>query len=69
MGHNLYGIAYQFYRSKFHMGRYADKDVLMRFLAHNLRTDPNRSSGLLAKLYLLWGHQRQKQIKTRYRTR
>ncbi len=64
MGHNLYGIAYQFYRSKFNMGRYADKDVLMRFLDHNLRTDPNRSSGLLAKLYLLWGHQKQKRVKT-----
>jgi glycosyltransferase involved in cell wall biosynthesis len=64
MGHNLYGIAYQFYRSRFNMGRYADKDVLMRFLDHNLRTDPNRSSGLLAKLYLLWGHQKQKRVKT-----
>lgn len=64
MGHNLYGIAYQFYRSKFNMGRYADKDVLMRFLDYNLRVDPNRSSGLLAKLYLMWRHQKQKRIKT-----
>jgi len=64
MGHNLYGIAYQFYRSKFNMSRYADKDVLMRFLDYNLRADPNRSSGLLAKLYLLWRHQKQKRIKT-----
>lgn len=64
MGHNLYGIAYQFYREKFNMGRYADKDILMRFLDHNLRVDPNRSSGLLAKLYLLWRHQKQKRIKT-----
>lgn len=64
MGHNLYGIAYQFYRTKFNMGRYADKDVLMRFLDHNLRTDPNRSSGLLAKLYMMWRYQKQKRIKT-----
>jgi len=64
MGHNLYGIAYQFYRSKLNMGRYADKDVLMRFLDHSLRTDPNRSSGLLAKLYLLWRFQKQKKIRT-----
>lgn len=63
MGHNLYGIAYQFYRTKFNMGRYADKDVLMRFLDHNLRTDPNRSSGLLAKLYMMWRYQKQKRIK------
>jgi glycosyltransferase involved in cell wall biosynthesis len=64
MGHNLYGIAYQFYRTKFNMGRYADKDVLMRFLDHNLRSDPNRSSGFLAKLYMMWRYQKQKRIKT-----
>ncbi len=64
MGHNLYGIAYQFYRSKFNIGRYADKDELMRFLDHNLRVDPNRSSGLLGKLYLMWRHQRRKRMKT-----
>lgn len=64
MGHNLYGIAYQFYRGKFNMGRFADKDVLMRFLDHTLRTDPNRASGFLAKLYLLWRFQKQKRIRT-----
>ena len=64
MAHNLYGIGYQFYRTKFNMDRYADKDVLMRFLDHHLRTDPNRSSGLLAKLYMMWRHQKQKRIKT-----
>jgi glycosyltransferase involved in cell wall biosynthesis len=63
MGHNLYGIGYQFYRTKFNMDRYVDKDVLMRFLDHNLRMDPNRSSGLLAKLYMMWRHQKQKRIK------
>ena len=64
MGHNLYGIAYQFYRSKFKMERYADKDVLMRFLDTSLRADPNRSSRFLAKLYLLWRHQKDKRLKT-----
>lgn len=64
MGHNLYGIAYQFYRIKFNMWRYADKDVLLRFLDHNLSSDPNRSSGFLAKLYMMWRYQKQKRIKT-----
>jgi glycosyltransferase involved in cell wall biosynthesis len=64
MGHNLYGIGYQFYRTKFNMDRYVDKDVLMRFLDHHLRVDPNRSSGLLAKLYMMWQYQKQKRIKT-----
>ena len=64
MGHNLYGIAYQFYRSKFKMERYADKDVLMRFLDTRLRSDPNRTSGLLARFCLLWHHQKEKRFKT-----
>jgi hypothetical protein len=64
MAHNLYGIAYQFYRSKFHIERYADKDVLMRFLDSNLRTDLNRTAGLLSKFYLLWRYQKESRIKT-----
>ncbi|MGD9187474.1 MAG: glycosyltransferase [Desulfobacteraceae bacterium] len=63
MAHNLYGIAYQFYRSKFHLSRYADKDVLMRFLDHSLRVDANRNPGLLAKLYLLWQYRKDKNSK------
>ena len=63
MAHNLYGIAYQFYRSKFSLGRYAEKDVLMRFLDGNLRVDVNRNPGLLAKLYLLWQHRRDRKAK------
>jgi glycosyltransferase involved in cell wall biosynthesis len=63
MGHNLYGIAYQFYRSKFNIDRYTEKDALMRFLDYNLRVDPNCSPGLLAKLFLMWRHQKQKRVK------
>ena len=63
MGHNLYGIAYQFYRSKFNIDRYTEKDALMRFLDYNLRVDPNRSPGLLAKLFLMWRYQNQKRVK------
>jgi glycosyltransferase involved in cell wall biosynthesis len=63
MAHNLYGIAYQFYRSKFRLSRYADKDVLMRFLDHSLRVDVNRNPGLLAKLYLLWQYRKDRNSK------
>lgn len=63
MAHNLYGIAYQFYRSKFRLNRYADKDVLMRFLDQNLRADVNRNPGLLAKLYLLLQYRKDKNSK------
>jgi glycosyltransferase involved in cell wall biosynthesis/predicted metal-dependent phosphoesterase TrpH len=63
MAHNLYGIAYQFYRSKFTLARYTDKDPLMRFLDRSLRTDPTDGSGIFSKLYLFWNGRRQRRIK------
>ncbi len=32
MGHNLYAIAYQFYKSRFNLDRYAHKDGFLRFV-------------------------------------
>jgi glycosyltransferase involved in cell wall biosynthesis len=65
MGHNLYGIAYQYYRSKFNLERYADKDALMRFLDRNLRVNANNSQpGWMARLYLLWQYRKEKRAKT-----
>jgi glycosyltransferase involved in cell wall biosynthesis len=54
MAHNLYGIAYQYYCSKFNLNRYTDKDVLMRFLDRNLSVNPPIQAGLLSRLYLFW---------------
>ncbi|ACV69273.1 glycosyltransferase [Desulfohalobium retbaense] len=39
MAHNLYGIAYQFYRSKFNLGRHAGKDSLLQFADAALTTE------------------------------
>ncbi|MBT8340678.1 MAG: glycosyltransferase, partial [Desulfatitalea sp.] len=64
MAHNLYSIAYQYYCSKFNLSRYAEKDVLVRYLDRNLRVDENRQSGLLSRLYLLWRHRREKITQT-----
>lgn len=64
MGHNLYGIAYQYYRSKFSLNRYTDKDVLMRFLDRNLCADHKPHLGLLSRLYLLRQYRREKKAKT-----
>lgn len=64
MAHNLYGIAYQYYCSKFNLSRYADKDVLMRFLEHNLRIDHNSQPGLLSRLYLLWQYRKERKAET-----
>jgi glycosyltransferase involved in cell wall biosynthesis len=63
MGHNLYGIAYQYYRSKFDLGRYTDKDVLMRFLDRNLSSDHDSHLGLFSKLHLRRQSRRDKKVK------
>lgn len=63
MAHNLYGIAYQYYCSKFNLSRYAGKDVLMQFLDRNLRVNPHRHTGLFSRLYLLWNHRKEKYAK------
>ncbi|MEJ2642043.1 MAG: glycosyltransferase [Desulfosarcinaceae bacterium] len=65
MAHNLYGIAYQFYRSKFALTRYTDKDPLMRFLDRSLRSDPEEACGLFSKLYFIWNERRQRRLHAR----
>jgi glycosyltransferase involved in cell wall biosynthesis len=64
MAHNFYGIAYQYYRSKFNLDRYTDKDVLMRFLDRNLSADHNSQLGLFSKLHLRRQYHREKKAKT-----
>ena len=64
MAHNLYGIAYQYYCSKFDLKQYTDKDVLMQFLDQNLRTDHNVQPGFLSRLYLLWQYRKEKKTPT-----
>lgn len=60
MSHNLYGIAYQFYRNKFNLTRYSEKDVLMRFLDRSLRGETDTQAGFFSKLYHLWHYRKQK---------
>lgn len=66
MAHNLYGIAFQFYRNKFGLDRYTDKDLLVRFLDSSLRIDLRKvkeSSMIMKKLYFLWNYRKNKQDK------
>ncbi|MCG6893762.1 MAG: glycosyltransferase [Desulfobacteraceae bacterium] len=57
MAHNLYGIAYQFYRDRFQLDRYTDKDMLMRFLDQSLRAR-REEGGLFSRIYCLWSHRK-----------
>ncbi|MCU0599764.1 MAG: glycosyltransferase [Desulfobacterales bacterium] len=49
MAHNLYGIAYQYYSSKFNLNRYAGKDIMFRFI-HSALTVQNSEKGIFARL-------------------
>jgi len=51
MAQNLYGIAYQYYKSTFKFGRYVNGDSLLRFVDRTLTIpDETRSKGLLTRL-------------------
>lgn len=54
MAHNLYAIAYQFYKSKFKLDRYVDKDMFLTFADRFLSGDPHRKSGMAFRLQSLW---------------
>ena len=51
MGHNLYAIAYQFYKSKFNLDRYVQKDGLLRFVDCALTRNTENSRGFWSWLY------------------
>ncbi|MFO7803314.1 MAG: glycosyltransferase [Desulfovermiculus sp.] len=51
MGHNLYAIAYQFYKSKFNLDRHVHKDGLLRFVDCALTRNTENSRGFWTWLY------------------
>ena len=57
MAHNLYGIAYQFYRNKFNLERHVNKDIFLRFLDRFLQSEQGEK-GLWGRLYSLWNHRK-----------
>jgi glycosyltransferase involved in cell wall biosynthesis len=51
LAHNLYGIAYQYYKSTFQFDRYVNSDNLLRFVDRALTIpDETQSRGLLTRL-------------------
>jgi hypothetical protein len=65
LAHNLYSIAYQFYRHKLDLGRQIPHDFLLRFVDCSLRCTQmdDSEAGLLARLHLLWQYPRLRKIK------
>ena len=59
MAHNLYGIAWQFYRNKFNLGSHLNNDILMRYLDRVLRPESEaETQGLVSKLIGYWNANR-----------
>jgi len=51
MAHNLYGIAWQFYRNRFNLDRYANKDPLVQFMDRSLTLEPALEQSMLSRVY------------------
>ncbi|MBP8829663.1 MAG: glycosyltransferase [Desulfobacter sp.] len=66
MAHNLYGIAYQFYSSRFNLGRHTGKDQLLKFLDQSLMPVSNVDDGLISKLYTFFSKRKNRQETTQF---
>ncbi len=63
LAHNLYSIAYQFYRQKLDLGSRVPHDFLLRFVDRSLRGTATEANGLLSRLHLLWQYPRLRRIR------
>ncbi len=54
MAHNLYSIAYQFYKKRFSLDRHLNRDLLLRFVEHALTAAPAETDTLLERMRILW---------------
>ena len=63
LAHNLYSIAYQFYRHKLDLGQQVPHDFLLRYVDRSLRCTGEEDTGLLSRLHLLWQYPRLRKIK------
>lgn len=58
MAHNIYGIAYQFYRGRLNLGKHANAATLLQFLDKCLQTSATREVTLLGRMHSFVGRQR-----------
>lgn len=62
MAHNLYSIAYQFYKNKFTLNRHVNRDLLLRFADRALTSSPEPEGGIISRLHSLIGFKRAKHM-------
>ncbi len=65
MAHNLYGIAYQFYRNRFNLERHTGKDRLLRFLDHALMPESKTDNSLMSRFYTFLSKRKNRQENSR----
>lgn len=58
LAHNLYGIAYQFYKNKFNLDRHITGDMLLRFLDRSLTGQDTEEGGIVSKIYLYFNRKK-----------
>jgi hypothetical protein len=63
LAHNLYSIAYQFYRHKLDLGQQVPQEFLLRYVDRSLRCTGEEDSRLLSRLHFLWQYRRLRKIK------
>ena len=63
MAHNLYGIAWQFFRQKFNLEHYSGKDLLVRFLDQSLAPDNAARPGMLSRDYWIFLARKRRTVK------
>ncbi|HWR93546.1 MAG TPA: glycosyltransferase [Desulfobacterales bacterium] len=63
LAHNLYSIAYQFYRHKLDLGQQVPQEFLLRYVDRSLRCTGEEDGGLLSRLHFLWQYRRLRKIK------
>jgi len=54
MSHNIYGIAYQYYKRKLNFESDVNKDLVLRFLNRCLQADPESDERLVTRLIYSW---------------
>jgi hypothetical protein len=62
LAHNLYSIAYQFYRHKLNLGPQVPKEFLLRYIDRSLRCTGEEETGLFSRLHFLWRHRHLRKV-------
>jgi len=62
LAHNLYSIAFQFYKTRFGLDRYLNGGVLLRFLEQVLTTESGEAPSVRERLRALFGYPRTRRI-------